>query len=54
MLSDFDIYAEAGAKDKAVVKDFPHIVPGADGYIHIRFHKGSAGDVKIDGIEVIP
>jgi hypothetical protein len=54
VLSNFDIYAEAGAKDKAVVKDFPHVVPGADGNIYLRFHKGSADDAKIDGIEIIP
>ncbi len=54
VLSGFDIFAESGAKDKAVVKDFPHIVPGADGKISIRFYKGAADDAKIDGIEVLP
>jgi hypothetical protein len=53
VLSDFDIYAQAGAKDKAVVKDFPHIVPGSDRYIRIGFHKGSAGDARVDGIEIM-
>jgi hypothetical protein len=53
VLSDFDIYAEAGAKDKAVVKDFPHVAPGPDGYIRIHFHKGSSGDAKLDGLEII-
>ena len=54
VLSDFDIYAEAGAKDKAVVKDFPNIAPGTDGKIIIKFHKGSADNAKINGIEIIP
>jgi hypothetical protein len=54
VLSDFDIVAEAGAKDKAVVKDFPHIVSSSDGKIRIRFYKGSADDAKIDGIEILP
>ena len=54
VLSDFDIFAEAGAKDQAVVRDFPHIVPGANSNITIRFYKGSADDAKIDGIEIIP
>jgi hypothetical protein len=54
VLSDFDIYAAAGAKDKAVVKDFPHIVPGPDGNILIRFYKGSADNAKINGIEILP
>jgi hypothetical protein len=54
VLSDFDIVAEAGAKDKAVVKDFPNIAPGPDGKIHIRFYKGSADSAKINAIEVMP
>ncbi len=53
-LSDFDIFAEAGAKDKAVVKDFPHIAPGPDGKIVIRLYKGSADNPKMNGIEIMP
>jgi hypothetical protein len=54
VLSDFDIFAEAGAKGKAVVKDFSKIAPGPVGYIRIGFQKGSEDSAKIDGIEVLP
>ncbi len=54
VLSDFDIIAEGGAKDKAVVKDFPHIMPGPDSSIRIHFSKGSADDAEVAGLEVMP
>ncbi len=53
-LSDFDVFAEAGAKDKAVVRDFPNIHPAADGHIVIAFTKGTADLPKISGLEIIP
>ena len=54
VLTDFDIVAEAGGKDKAVMKEFKNVVPGADGFIHIKFAKGSADNAQINGIEVFP
>ncbi len=54
VLKDFDIYAEAGAKDKAVVKDFPKIAPSLDGKITIRFYRGSADQANVNGIEIFP
>ncbi len=54
VLTDFDIFAEAGAKDKAVVKDFPGIVPDKNGNIVVRFSNGSADKAKINGIEILP
>jgi hypothetical protein len=54
VLTDFDIVAEAGAKDKAVMKEFQHVMPGDDGFIRLQFSKGSAGDAQINGIEVFP
>ena len=54
VLTDFDVFAEAGGADKAVVKDFPGIQPDASGHIAIAFTKGSADLPKISGIEVIP
>jgi hypothetical protein len=53
VLTDFDVYADAGGKDKAVVKDFPGIVPDASGHIVIAFTNGSADQPKICGIELI-
>jgi hypothetical protein len=52
VLSDYDIAAEAG-KDKAVVKDFQGISPDASGNIVIAFTRGSAGEPKICGIQVL-
>jgi hypothetical protein len=52
VLSDYDIAAEVG-KDKAVVKDFQGISPDASGNIVIAFTRGSAGEPKICGIQVV-
>ena len=52
VLTDYDIAAEAG-KDKAVVKDFQGISPDARGNIVIAFTRGSAGEPKICGIQII-
>jgi hypothetical protein len=52
VLSGYDIAAEAG-KDKAVVKDFQGISPDASGNIVIAFTRGSAGEPKICGIQVL-
>ena len=54
LLTDFDVFAEAGAKDKAVVRDFPGLRPDPSGHIVIAFTKGTADLPKISGIEVIP
>ena len=54
VLTDFDIFAEAGGKDKAVVRDFPGLAPGRDGRIRIALTRGSVDEPKIDGIQVFP
>ena len=54
VLTDFDIFAEAGGKDKAVVKEFPGIAPDASGDIVVRLSNGAADKAKINGIEVLP
>ena len=51
VLTDYDIAAEGG-KDKAIVKDFPDIIPDADGNILIAFTRGSADEPTICGIQV--
>ena len=53
VLTDLDVFAEAGGKDKAVVKDFPGVRPDAGGSVVVAFTKGSADLPKISGIEVI-
>jgi hypothetical protein len=52
VLTNYDIAAEAG-KDKAVVKDFEAISSDADGHIVIAFTRGSAGEPKICGIQLL-
>lgn len=54
MLSDFDIAAEAGGMNKAVVKDFPNVAPNADGSIVITLSRGSADEPKLCGIQILP
>ena len=54
VLTDFDIFAEAGGRDKAVVKDFPGITPGRDGRVRVALTRGTADEPKIDGIQVFP
>lgn len=54
VLTDFDVFAEAGGKFKAVVRDFPAIRPDAKGQIVIAFVNGSADQPKISGIEIVP
>ncbi len=52
VLTDCDIAAEAG-KDKAVVKEIQGISPDAGGNIVIAFTRGSAGEPKICGIQIL-
>jgi hypothetical protein len=52
-LTDFDILAAAGAKFKAVVKEFTGIPPTRNGNVVISLTAGTANRPKIDGIEVV-
>lgn len=57
VLTNFDIYSEAGGEDKAVVKDFPGITPDAKGNIVIRIAAAPHSpdqNAKISGIEILP
>jgi len=56
VLTDFDIFAAAGGKNKAVVKDFPDIAPNGDGNITIRVSsskKSHDHNAKISAIEIL-
>ena len=53
VLNNFDIFAAAGGKNKAVVQEFKGIAPDASGDIVISFAVGSADQPKICGIEVL-
>jgi len=56
VLKDFDICLAAGAKDKAVVKDFTGVVPDDEGNIEIDpvANRGMKEPAAINGIEIIP
>jgi hypothetical protein len=54
VLTDFDVFAEAGGKNKALVRDFPGFVPDRDGRLTISFTRGSVDEPKISGIQVFP
>jgi endoglucanase len=51
VLNNFDIFATAGAANKAVVQEFPATV-SASGQIIIAFSAGTADQPKISGIEL--
>jgi N-acetylneuraminic acid mutarotase len=51
VLSDFDIYAAAGGRNKAIVREFPVTV--TDGSLTIRFVR-EVENAKISGIEIVP
>lgn len=52
VLTDFDIFAAAGATNKAVVREFSATADAA-GAIMIKFINGSVNNAKMDGIEVL-
>jgi hypothetical protein len=52
VLSDFDIFAAAGAMSKAVTEDFV-VTPDESGVVAIQFVPGSADQPTVSGIELI-
>jgi len=52
ILSEFDVFHEAGSKDIAMVKEFSGILPNGDGNIVIKFQSGSADKPEINAIEI--
>jgi hypothetical protein len=52
-LSDFDIFAAAGGRDRADVQVIHGIRPDRNGDIVIQFIKGLADQPKIDGIQIL-
>jgi predicted alpha-1,2-mannosidase len=56
VLTNFDVYAAAGGKNKAVVREFPDVVPDANGNIVIRIMAAPDSpdqNAKISGIEIL-
>ena len=54
VLTNFDIDAAAGGRNKALVKEFDAVMPDKDGNITIHFRPGSVGEPKVNGIEIAP
>lgn len=52
VLTDFDVFSEAGGANKAVVRDFPGFAPRHDGSIVLELTRGSADEPKISGIQI--
>ncbi len=53
VLNNFDIVANAGKANKAVVKQFS-VTVGSAGQIQVQFSQGRSGNPKVNGLEVIP
>jgi hypothetical protein len=56
VLKGFDIFLDAGGKDKAVVKEFPHVSPNRNGNIEVRVMSAPGSpdqNAKINGIEIL-
>ncbi len=53
VLTNFDIFAAAGGKFKAVARQFTATANGA-GQIVVQFTQGAANEAKINGLEVSP
>ena len=52
-LTDFDIIAEAGGKDRALVKEFAGVAPNEKGNIVIDLTRGMADEPEIRGVEIV-
>lgn len=54
VLTEFDVFAEAGGRNKAIVRDFPGFAPDRSGHLVIAFTRGRVDEPKISGIQVFP
>ncbi len=52
VLNEFDVFAEAGGKFKAIVKEF-EVQADSTGALMIDFKKGSADNPKLSAVEII-
>jgi hypothetical protein len=53
VITDLDIFQEAGGQYKALVKQFTGIAPDAKGMINIGIDKGKVGTPQVNGIEIL-
>jgi hypothetical protein len=54
VLSDLDVYHEAGGEHRALVKVFKGITPDKEGNISVHLAPGSKDQPEISGIEILP
>jgi beta-mannosidase len=54
VLSDLDVYQEAGGEHRALVKVFKGITPDKEGNISVHLGTGSKDQPEISGIELLP
>jgi hypothetical protein len=54
VLTDFDVFKEAGGRYKALVKEFAEIAPDEKKRITIEVKTGKTGTPQINGIEIVP
>jgi hypothetical protein len=52
LITNFDIFAQAGGKSKAIVKQLTGIVPDQDGNIAIQFFRKSGDQPMINALEI--
>jgi hypothetical protein len=53
LLTNFDIFKEAGGRARAVVREVRDVRPGSDGNIAIALRRGAAGMPVISAVEVL-
>ncbi len=54
VLTDLDVYSEAGGDHRVLVKVFKGISPDKEGNINARLATGSSDQPEIRGIEILP
>ena len=54
VLEEFDVFAEAGGANRAVVKEFRDVAPDRGGNIVISLRKGTANEPEIRAIQILP
>jgi beta-glucanase (GH16 family) len=54
VLTNFDVFSAAGAKDKAIDEVFNNISPNSNGQIILQFGPSSADNAMVSAIQIIP
>ena len=54
VLEEFDVFAEAGGANRALVKEFKGVAPDRNGNLVVAFRKGSANEPEIRALQILP